>query len=158
MKTLALSVLLCTMLALVRATSPPVKQLATGCPVGWTRGLYHCFRYVHNPLNWAAAEKHCQALGGNLASVHNPSDQTTIQRMILRLTRAYGPAWLGGSNCQNDDVWLWSDGSVFRYRHCYKFDNGGGKQHCLQMNYGPNKCWDDLQCSDRRPFVCAKKL
>uniref|UniRef100_A0A8P4JVY1 C-type lectin domain-containing protein n=2 Tax=Dicentrarchus labrax TaxID=13489 RepID=A0A8P4JVY1_DICLA len=125
---------------------------------GWTGYKGSCFHYIPTAMTWARAEKNCQSMGANLASVHSAEEYHELQRMIVSITHAYRETWIGGSDAQEEGVWLWSDGSSFNYRHCGGFDNWGGKQHCLQMNYGGQKCWDDCQCSYKRPFVCAKKI
>ncbi|GLD46005.1 ladderlectin-like protein [Lates japonicus] len=55
--------------------------------------------------------------------------------------------------------WTWSDGSPFNYLNWCggEPNNAGGNQHCLQVNHGAEKCWDDYQCNTRKPSVCVKK-
>ncbi|XP_035849575.1 zinc finger protein 638 [Sander lucioperca] len=64
------------------------------------------------------------------------------------------------SQSEEKDVWLWSDSSLFSYQNWCpgQPNNHHGSQHCLQMNFGGGKCWDDVRCSVRRPFVCSKKI
>uniref|UniRef100_A0A8P4PXN6 C-type lectin domain-containing protein n=1 Tax=Dicentrarchus labrax TaxID=13489 RepID=A0A8P4PXN6_DICLA len=45
--------------------------MARSCPSGWTAFNSRCFLYVPRVLNWAQAERNCQSMGGNLASVHS---------------------------------------------------------------------------------------
>uniref|UniRef100_A0A3B4YMS4 Type-2 ice-structuring protein-like n=1 Tax=Seriola lalandi dorsalis TaxID=1841481 RepID=A0A3B4YMS4_SERLL len=128
---------------------------ASFCPVGWTAIRGRCFRFVSAATSWGKAEKHCQVIGGHLASVHNAAEYRKIQKMILKATRGFPQTWLGGSDCQDEAIWLWSDGTPFNYMHCGTFNNGWWNQHCLQMNYGANKCWDDVKCSSHLPSVCV---
>ncbi|KAI3375642.1 hypothetical protein L3Q82_003960 [Scortum barcoo] len=132
------------------------QRSSTSCPTGWTESNGRCFHYVPAKLNWAKAEKNCQTMSANLASVHSAGEYHDIQTMIAKITKAFGRTWLGGTDCQNEGIWLWSDGTPFNYRHCGSFDNLFWRQHCLQMNYGGNKCWDDVYCSRELPSVCAK--
>ncbi|XP_034533054.1 ladderlectin-like [Notolabrus celidotus] len=67
--------------------------------------------------------------------------------------------WLGGSDAQHEGVWLWTDSSHFTFTHfCRGEPNNFFNQHCLQMNYGGGKCWDDVWCDKHRPSVCAKRI
>ncbi|XP_023202798.1 ladderlectin-like isoform X5 [Xiphophorus maculatus] len=68
-------------------------------------------------------------------------------------------AWIGGTNAQEESIWLWSDGSRFDYTHWCSGQNNkdGGNQRCLQINYSGAKCWDDLGSNHNLPSVCAKK-
>ncbi|XP_014831467.1 PREDICTED: galactose-specific lectin nattectin-like [Poecilia mexicana] len=130
------------------------------CPRGWTKIYGRCFRYVARPMTWANAEKNCLSMGANLASVRNAYEYRRIQALIRAASRNSREAWLGGSDAQQEKTWLWSDGSPMRYTNWCPGEpnNGGGSQHCLQMNYSGGKCWDDLWCNHSRPSVCAKRL
>ncbi|KAM9335723.1 type-2 ice-structuring protein-like [Symphorus nematophorus] len=145
-------------MALARADAKTqLVKKSVSCPDGWTAIEGRCFYYVPQELSWARAEKICLGMGANLASVHSANEYQSIQTMIAKITHGFKETWLGGSDCQLKGTWLWSDGTPFNYRHCGDFNNLFWRQHCLQMNYGANKCWDDQQCSSKRPSVCAKK-
>jgi len=129
------------------------------CHRGWTGYHGRCFRYISTPMRWAQAEKYCHLLGGNLASIHSYWEYRAIQGVTWRGAYAYRDSWIGGSDAHEEGVWLWSDGTAFNYRNWCPGEpnNHGGRQNCLQMNFGAHKCWDDAQCYYRRPFVCARK-
>uniref|UniRef100_A0A4W6CCG5 C-type lectin domain-containing protein n=1 Tax=Lates calcarifer TaxID=8187 RepID=A0A4W6CCG5_LATCA len=131
----------------------------TVCPSGWTGFSGRCFLYVPTPLSWANAERNCQNRGGNLASVHSFNEHHVIQSMIWRLTHTYPLTWLGGYDATQEGTWFWSDGTPFRFNFWSPGNpnNYRGGQHCLQMNYGDHKKFDDDFCSYSRPFICARK-
>ncbi|XP_047454772.1 ladderlectin-like [Mugil cephalus] len=159
MKTLPLIAFVCVVLTLtgVDAWHCIIKTYRY-CP-GWSRYKGRYFMYISTPMTWATAERKCQSLGGNLASVRNIYEYREIQKVIWRRTHAYPKAWIGGSDCQQDGVWLWNDGATFRYSNWCRGEpnNHRGPQSCIQMNFGASKCWDDVQCHIRLPFVCARK-
>uniref|UniRef100_A0A8C9ZD13 Ladderlectin-like n=1 Tax=Sander lucioperca TaxID=283035 RepID=A0A8C9ZD13_SANLU len=174
MKTLTVFALVCVMTALTGAAAVPeekadkdqtadvnlVKRWARrGCYWGWSRFNGRCFRYVPRPMTWAQAEKNCESLGGNLASVRNIMEYHNLQRLIMTNSHAYKETWIGGTDAQEERQWFWSDGTPFHYSNWCRGEpnNHGGRQNCLQMNFGAHKCWDDLQCYSQRPSVCAKK-
>ncbi|XP_028262340.1 type-2 ice-structuring protein-like [Parambassis ranga] len=158
MKALTVSLLVWAMVSQARAEEQSrLVQRSTPCPAGWTEIGGRCFCYVPAQLTWSQSEKNCQRKDANLASVHNANEYYEIQKMIAHATHSFGRTWLGGTDCQEEGVWLWTDGTPFDYRHCGKFDNRWWRQHCLQMNYGTNKCWDDVQCSQKHPSVCVKR-
>ncbi|XP_028420438.1 ladderlectin-like isoform X1 [Perca flavescens] len=174
MKMLTVAALLCAMMALTRAAAfkeaEATKDLivkshlvkrATSCPSGWSEVNGRCFQYFPTAMTWAKAEKNCQSLGGNLASVHNIFEYREIQRiMATTLSIKSKEAWIGGTDAQEEGVWLWSDSSLFSYQNWCPGEpsNWRGSQHCLQMNFGEGKCWDDVGCSALLPFVCSKKI
>ncbi|XP_039678987.1 type-2 ice-structuring protein-like isoform X2 [Perca fluviatilis] len=178
MKMLTVATLLCAMMALTRAAAVPeaepgkktgplvqegkshIVEKSSSCPRGWTRYNGRCFLYVPTAITWAKAERNCQSLGGNLASVHNIQEYLWIQKLIATTSHNSKETWIGGSNAQEGGIWLWSDGSRFIYVNWCpgQPDNYQGSQHCLQMNYSDGKCWDDVQCYSNHPFVCSKKI
>ncbi|XP_070689932.1 type-2 ice-structuring protein-like isoform X2 [Pempheris klunzingeri] len=188
MKILAVSALLCAMMALTRAaalpdaetgyetgdveasvapTDPPVAskgkhhvvKRSTSCPCGWTENYDRCFFYVSRKMRWPEAEKNCNSMNGNLASVRSIEEYQAIQRVILTATNANGNAWIGGSDAQQEHVWFWSDGTPFTYLNwCRGQPDNKYNQNCMQMNYGDHKCWDDVGCTHTLPSVCAKKM
>ncbi|XP_053199129.1 chondrolectin-like, partial [Scomber japonicus] len=169
MKMLVVCALICAMMALATARSPPTlpsdqSQKAdldkrACCPCGWTRIHGRCFRYISRPLRWAQAEKYCQRLGGNLASIHSYWQYRRIQWMIRRACHQLRETWIGGTDAQEERTWLWSDGTPFRYQRWCRGEpnNHKGSQHCLTMNHSACKCWDDMHCWRRKPFVCVRR-
>ncbi|XP_016520470.1 type-2 ice-structuring protein-like isoform X2 [Poecilia formosa] len=129
------------------------------CPTDWTAINDRCFRYVADIKTWAAAEKHCLTLEANLASVHSQEDNDQLQTLIFTATRKSKEAWIGGSDGQETNIWLWSDGSPMTYTNWCpgQPNNALTLQHCIQMNYSKKKCWDDVKCSALLPSICVRK-
>ncbi|XP_007544239.1 ladderlectin-like isoform X1 [Poecilia formosa] len=154
-----LTVFLLVSSVVVQATHFGSIQTSITCPSGWTPINSRCFLYVPNDMTWANAEKNCLSKGANLASVHNADEYHQVQNLIAAAGHRSKLAWIGGTDGQQEKIWFWSDGSPMIYTNwCYRQpDNGLGTQHCLQMNYTNEKCWDDCWCHYRRPSVCSKK-
>ncbi|XP_022607096.1 ladderlectin-like isoform X1 [Seriola dumerili] len=140
------------------AESHLVKR-STSCSAGWSLFSGRCFRYVPKPMTWAKAERNCRSMGANLASVHSTQDYHKIQNLILTTTHQQKETWIGGSDAQEENIWFWSDGSPFHYSNwCHgQPSHFHGRQHCLQMNYEGQKCWDDVECNVHLPSICVKK-
>ncbi|XP_038586863.1 type-2 ice-structuring protein-like [Micropterus salmoides] len=135
-----------------------VKRL-TLCPFGWTAFKGRCFLYVPRVMSWAAAERNCRSMGGHLASIHNIQEYHQIQTMIMRATHYQREAWIGGFDAQQEGYWLWIDGTHFGFTHwCPGEPSAYYLQHCLQMNYSDQKCWDDRQCDVHLPSVCVRNV
>ncbi|KAK2863331.1 hypothetical protein Q5P01_002864 [Channa striata] len=181
MKFLNLSALLCAMMALTQAavlleskdgnrTVGDVQERkaqafivdfsrSTSCPRGWSRYNNRCFLYVPRAMTWAQAERNCQSMGANLASVHKAEEYHWVQRMISDHVHASPRTWFGGSDGEEEGVWFWSDGTPFSFSYwCRGEPNNQSSQQCLQVNFGDGKCWDDVQCYYNLPSVCAKRI
>lgn len=130
----------------------------TYCSPGWTGFNGRCFRYIPRAMTWAKAEKNCRSMGGTLASVRDIDDYHEIQRLITTISHDYAETWIGGSDAEQEGHWLWSDGTPFHFTNwCPGEPNNSREwQHCMQMNYGAQKCWDDDVCYYQKPSVCSK--
>ncbi|XP_069374446.1 type-2 ice-structuring protein-like [Paralichthys olivaceus] len=153
MKTLALSVLLFAAMALTGADATRHED----CPASWTRIHGRCFLYVPAQTNWATAEKNCQSMNANLATVHGWNELRRIQIFITKASRGLGRTWLGGPVCQSEGLSLWCDGTSLNYRHCGSL-NYHWNQNCMFTYNGGRKCWDDEMCTNKYSSVCAKDI
>ncbi|XP_030018045.1 type-2 ice-structuring protein-like [Sphaeramia orbicularis] len=155
---LTVSVLLCALVALSTADDEATRSRPT-CAEGWSPYEKDCFHYFEEKMSWVDAEMNCQKHNGNLASVHSQEELDFIHSLVPDNSTGVG-LWLGGSNCQQDDTWLWKDGSAFKFTFwCPEEPNNlFGRQHCLQADLGALKCWNDLQCGVTLPSVCRSDL
>ncbi|XP_067381562.1 type-2 ice-structuring protein-like [Channa argus] len=127
------------------------------CSSGWTKINGACFRYVPKPMTWANAEKHCQSMGGHLASVQSIDEYHEMYKITT--LHGYKETWIGGSDAQQENVWFWTNGDKFEFTNWCKGEpnNLDKSQHCLQMNHKGKKCWDDVRCNTHRPSICANR-
>ncbi|XP_063040772.1 ladderlectin-like [Engraulis encrasicolus] len=130
------------------------------CPDGWEQYGERCYKFISTARSWAEAERFCVLLGGNLASVHSIAEYHYIQGLIVTATHGAPLTWLGGTDAQQESIWLWSDGSRLTFLHWHpgQPDNYRGVEHCLQINFGGGLLWSDLVCSTLLPSVCARNL
>ncbi|XP_044198423.1 galactose-specific lectin nattectin-like [Thunnus albacares] len=102
------------------------------CPPGWSYYHGRCFLHVSRALSWAKAEKNCLSMGANLASVHSRHDYHAVQKIIWNHVHRNDYAWIGGSDCQEEGLWFWSDGTPFNLKYwCSGEPNNLNAQHCL---------------------------
>ncbi|XP_035985639.1 type-2 ice-structuring protein [Fundulus heteroclitus] len=140
------------------ASGKSVAKRATSCPGGWTLYRSRCFLYVSASYYWAQAENYCVSLGGNLASVHSSVEHEWLRNFIYGRTRNYPLTWIGGSDGEQERMWFWSDGSRFSYNSwCPGMPRTTTSYNCIAMNNSACRCWSDLPCSHRYPFVCVRK-
>ncbi|XP_077081594.1 galactose-specific lectin nattectin-like [Siphateles boraxobius] len=132
-------------------------DLARKCPARWRNFGLRCYKYFSHPSNWITAERNCQSLGANLASVSNkPVNDFLLTLLPSPSTRA----WIGGHDAVQEGHWLWRDGSVFLYTHWCggEPDNYKGAEHCLEINFTSDRCWNDAPCSTSLSYICAKDM
>ncbi|XP_077081591.1 ladderlectin-like isoform X1 [Siphateles boraxobius] len=131
-------------------------DLARKCPATWKQFGLRCYKYFSHSTNWITAEKNCQSLGANLASVRNKLENNFLLSLLPSSTRA----WIGGHDAVEDGHWLWSDGTVFLYTNwCAGLPNNYQRpENCLEINYSSDRSWNDRPCSDSIPYICVKDL
>ncbi|XP_050958647.1 ladderlectin-like [Labeo rohita] len=125
------------------------------CPYGWLNFGVRCYKIVSQPANWIIAERSCQSLGGNLASVHS----TIEQEFLLNLCPSSTYCWIGAHDGSHEGQWLWTDGTPFDFAHFTpgQPDNYQGNENCLQLNWPTNR-WNDARCTISLAYICAKYL
>ncbi|XP_041643382.1 type-2 ice-structuring protein-like [Cheilinus undulatus] len=160
MKMWTVSALLCAMMAVTvgAAADLHVFSKSSNCPCGWTEFQDRCYIYVSKTMTWSEAQRNCQNMKANLASVRSFEEYTAIRG--LTAVDQYGSTWIGASDAQQERYWFWADGTPFTFTYwcSYQPDHSGVGPHCLHMNFGVNKCWDDAECKARFPSVCAKRV
>ncbi|XP_030609905.1 ladderlectin-like [Archocentrus centrarchus] len=161
MKLLAVSPLLWAMMALTTAASEYKAILNfQSCPPGWTQYCNRCFYYVSQTMIWGDAQRNCQSMKANLASVHSLEEYQVIQKVISDASKASGRTWIGGTDGQKEGYWFWIDGTRLTYTNwCLgEPNNVSGKESCMEMNFSGKKCMNDESCSSRFPSVCVGRI
>ncbi|XP_061763219.1 type-2 ice-structuring protein-like [Nerophis ophidion] len=151
--TLAAS-LLCAVMALTAVDGQILAN--SSCPGNWTASGNRCFRLLPNHMTWSTAHKQCQHMGANLASVHDQSDVDLIQRLAGTLTSV----WLGGSSCQQTNMWFWWDGTETDFTYwCPGFpkEKYNAEGCCLHISFKDGNCWEEKACNNLLSSVCVMK-
>ncbi|XP_030609441.1 ladderlectin-like isoform X1 [Archocentrus centrarchus] len=161
MKLLTVSPLLLAMMALITAAGEGCTDTKfPSCPPGWTQYCNRCFYYVSQPMIWGDAQRNCQSMKANLASVHSPEEYQVIQKVISDASKASDRTWIGGTDGQQEGYWFWMDGTPLTYANWCPGEpnNSYGKESCMEMNFSGNKCMNDEGCSSKFPSVCVGRI
>lgn len=90
-------------------------------------------------IGWHEAEIKCEEMGGYLAVITSEEENNFVFNLV---SSAGIPCWLGGTDEEVEGVWEWVTGEPWDYCPS-KFDNRGGVQHYLVINYSGEAWWDD---------------
>uniref|UniRef100_A0A3B5Q3F4 C-type lectin domain-containing protein n=1 Tax=Xiphophorus maculatus TaxID=8083 RepID=A0A3B5Q3F4_XIPMA len=115
------------------------------CPTGWSEYGNRCFLFQSTETDWATAERACNDLGANLASIRNSNDHNFLKNLVNRKKGSYERTWVGGHDGEKEGVWLWSDGSKFTYNQWGSGEpnNLYGNENCMEINRkGEHHCHD----------------
>ncbi|XP_031417445.2 ladderlectin-like [Clupea harengus] len=138
MKKASILLLSAFLTAAFTCTPPTAEQKSDEGNMGACKSLgTRCFKFVSTARAWAESERHCVAMGGNLASVHSIDEYSFIQDLIREHTDGTPRTWIGGYDAVQEGLWFWSDGSRFDYTNWYPGEpNNSGSEHCIEMNFG----------------------
>uniref|UniRef100_A0A8C6UEW7 C-type lectin domain-containing protein n=1 Tax=Neogobius melanostomus TaxID=47308 RepID=A0A8C6UEW7_9GOBI len=133
------------------------------CPANWTPFGTRCFKFTDSSLTWTQAEKLCQSEGANLASIHSAEENAFVIDLIQKATGVSRRTWIGGHDAFQDNLWMWSDGSVWNYSdwNVHQPDNWNGNETFVEINHrvqGSNARWNDLMEDALRAYICAKDM
>ncbi|XP_033466176.2 C-type isolectin Sp-CL4-like isoform X1 [Epinephelus lanceolatus] len=136
------------------------------CGGGWSRiGAKHCAKFVWSKKTFNDAQDYCRnSQGGHLVSIHNEAEMMNVRCLTSRAMRYLRNSfWIGLRKTGNQHVgWRfgYTDGSEFKYTRWHRGEpnNSDGKEHCVESNYKNRGYWNDIRCSDKKYFVCAKNM
>ncbi|XDV23696.1 hypothetical protein PO909_028161 [Leuciscus waleckii] len=122
----------CLLLFVIFSMGNTEVDLARKCPATWIKFRRRCYKYFSHPTKWITAEKNCQSLGANLASVRKKLENDFLLSLLPSSTQT----WIGAHSAV-DGHWMWSDGTVFLYTHwcAGEPNNYKGLEKCLEINY-----------------------
>uniref|UniRef100_A0A8C6TA81 C-type lectin domain-containing protein n=1 Tax=Neogobius melanostomus TaxID=47308 RepID=A0A8C6TA81_9GOBI len=128
-----------------------------GCPEGWTPFGTRCFKLFDSKLTWTEAEKSCKSHGANLASIHSAEENAFVVDLIKKATGENRWTWIGGQDAVKENLWMWSDGSVWDYSNWGQGEpnNAGGNEHVIEIYWG-EVFWNDRPENMARDYICAK--
>ena len=126
------------------------------CERDWTLYEDSCFLFGTDEKDWVAAEQFCMKKGGHLASVDSQHLNTFLGTQMKE--RGIQDFYLGGRRREQEGTWKWTDGGKWRFTFWNRGEpnNAPGNQNCLQQRSSYK--WEDLHCSEKRPFVCSKNI
>ncbi|XP_034027566.1 galactose-specific lectin nattectin-like [Thalassophryne amazonica] len=115
--------------------------------------------FFYQQMTWAQAERYCTYRGGNLASIPYDGVLDFLRGYVYRVTGAYRQVWLGGHDAVQEGIWMWSNGDRFYFKKWAKGqpNNGGRREHCMEMNCR-GQYVNDACCGLRKHFFCARNL
>uniref|UniRef100_A0A3Q2YLQ8 C-type lectin domain-containing protein n=1 Tax=Hippocampus comes TaxID=109280 RepID=A0A3Q2YLQ8_HIPCM len=146
--------LLCGICGLLTGIS--CQTLKGYCPKGWTRLNDRCFIFQHDQRTFADAERICNILGGNLASINNALENQVIIEIIREGAGVFEETWIGYHDTLLEGNLVWTDGSSGTFSD---FEPGVPEplEDCVDIET-PSEMWHEHVCDDLSPYVCAKKV
>ncbi|GCB79786.1 hypothetical protein scyTo_0019611 [Scyliorhinus torazame] len=113
------------------------------CLPGWTHYQYlsSCYQFFPKmKKTWIEAEMQCQQIEprSHLSSIHGNKHNQFIQNLIKADDPSQPKTWIGLSDCYQEGLFLWSDGSPTDFTKWKKGqpDNMEENENCVHINRG----------------------
>ena len=111
----------------------------------------HSFKFFNDSLTWLDAKKHCEAIGGHLAT-----STSADKNDFLHTLREGNIIWLGGTDENDEGNWRWITGETWDYSNWYSGEpnNKNNSQHYLSFYNSSKSLWGDAENDSDNPFIC----
>ncbi|XP_075877945.1 macrophage mannose receptor 1-like [Nelusetta ayraudi] len=123
-----------------------------GCKFGWKRHGSYCYFVGTATKTFNDAKADCVASDSYLADVSNGVDNAFLVSLVgLRPEKHF---WLGLSNQENIDEFVWTKANSVTFTH-WNTAMPGSQQGCVAMTTGILAgLWDLLPCSNTEKYIC----
>ncbi|XP_040564873.1 macrophage mannose receptor 1 [Lepeophtheirus salmonis] len=147
-------------------TNPPQPQCSPGVDDGWFVIPHHdsnvCYKFSKKEkMNWYEAQKFCRRQGGDLVSLHQPSESEYL--WIHYASSEYGKddPWIGLSSIGHEGeggLFGWSDGSILDYSNWKEGEPSDhmGMESCTHLYLLQEGLWNDDHCGKKKGYICKK--
>ena len=119
-------------------SNPSNTGTCNGCVLAEDSGEFYWY-CLDNTLDWAEAGAACAALGADLLSIADATEQGVVET-----DSANADYWIGCSDPTVDDTFVWTDGTAFGYDNFGGGEPDSGNLCCALKN---NNSWIDDDCT-----------
>ncbi|XP_047658889.1 macrophage mannose receptor 1-like isoform X2 [Tachysurus fulvidraco] len=103
--------------------------------------------YISDKKSWYDAQTYCREKYTDLVSVRNQTENDEIWS-VVNVSVSKG-VWIGLFN----DSWKWSDQSKSLFGY-WSSDKPSGSLNCAAVSESEQRCWTDVDCTEKLPFIC----
>ncbi|KAK2830728.1 hypothetical protein Q5P01_018659 [Channa striata] len=142
------------------------------CEEGWEHHGPTCYYFSTNRSSWNQSREECRGRGGDLVQIDSKEEQTFLEKKLReKMNEAEDKFWIGLTDSEEEDRWLWVDGSELNTSLTFwsknEPDNWKGKngknsdgEDCVRMGEKGGavdmKCWFDQSCNEPHRRICEK--
>ncbi|KAB5518542.1 hypothetical protein PHYPO_G00167250 [Pangasianodon hypophthalmus] len=105
---------------------------------------------------WEESRQDCSSRGADLVIINSREEQEFIGQQLGSTV-----AWIGLSDRDREGEWKWVDGTPLTTKYWRPGEpNNSDDEDCAEIYYSDsNKAvWNDNKCSEKRHWICEKRL
>ncbi|XP_047445392.1 macrophage mannose receptor 1-like [Mugil cephalus] len=126
-----------------------------GCKKGWRRHGSYCYFIGKQTKTFDEAKDDCKSSDSYLADVSTGVDNAFLVSLVG--SRPEKHFWLGLSNQDNAEKFVWTNTETVRFTH-WNAQMPGHTQGCVAMKTGVFAgLWDVLPCTNREKYICKHR-
>ncbi|KAM9323118.1 LOW QUALITY PROTEIN: macrophage mannose receptor 1-like [Pholidichthys leucotaenia] len=130
-------------------------EIDVGCKLGWKKHGSYCYFVGTETKTFDEAKDDCRNSDSYLADVSNGVDNAFLISLVGSRPEKY--FWLGLSNQNNIDVFVWTNTISVRFTH-WNAGMPGHEQGCVAITTGIFAgLWDVLPCTNKEKYICKKQ-
>ncbi|XP_026203100.1 C-type lectin domain family 4 member E-like, partial [Anabas testudineus] len=143
------------------------------CEEDWELHGEKCYYFSTRDSTWNQSRDDCRHGGGDLVKIDSREEQSfLVRRLREKMNDDYDKFWIGLTDSQEEDKWLWVDDSPlntsFLFWNDTQPDNWPGingenlpeGEDCVVMGKKSGvddlKCWFDISCQWSYKSICEK--
>ncbi|XP_041664374.1 C-type lectin domain family 4 member E-like [Cheilinus undulatus] len=140
------------------------------CEEGWEQYGRSCYYFSTIKSSWTDSRSKCQQQGGELVKIESREEQVFLDEKLRdKIAGKEDKFWIGLTDAQTEDTWLWADGSPLDKNLSYwgegEPDNWTDSRNpdgedCARMGEKggaeENKSWFDTPCRLSYKYICEK--
>ncbi|XP_010784526.1 macrophage mannose receptor 1-like [Notothenia coriiceps] len=142
---------ICMKMSASQPSGDEVEQ-DVGCKTGWKRHGSYCYFVGTETKTFDEAKNDCKTSDSYLADVSNGVDNAFLVSLVgLRPEKYF---WLGLSNQNDIDQFVWTNANSVRFTH-WNAEMPGHQQGCVAMTTGVFAgLWDVMPCTNKEKYIC----
>ena len=121
----------------------------------WRKFGQSCYYFGQELLSWQDAAIQCGRHGAYLADITSAAENEYVTEEAEKIGGSY---WVGGTDIFSEGEWIWTSKMQtmggLTFWSSGQPDNARSSEHCLQINFGSDKGWNDHKCDYKGKYLC----
>jgi len=94
----------------------------------------HEYALIEDKVTWHVAKRRCEEMGGHLVTFESQNEQSFC---LAACQSAKQAAWIGVSNEDDFEQFVWATGDLAKVDSSWQFDNGGERDFSVAIAFWP---------------------
>lgn len=122
------------------------------CPPDWSLLGESCYKVHTSPNTWDVTAEKCLDLNSNFVDITSSEENVFVASLVA--TANFDRAWIGLSDRQQENRFIWTDGSYSDFENWGTIEpNGNTSENCVFIDSNSFE-WADVGCNNSYRSIC----